>query len=151
MGGDTIKPEATSAQIASFVKYLPNYLRATGDNVGPFEQALVNARATTDPQNLALDESLLRWFGPRFNEIGTQLQGQAALGQSQNELNVLQGPGGEVARAGQDLNREADPEYYGLRATAADKFQQLLGGQDPNRLTGAEMANVERGLLVTSG
>lgn len=148
--GDTIKSEGTGRQIASFVKFLPNYLKATGDAVGPFEQSLVNARGSIDPQQLALDESLLKYFGPRLNQVGSDLQGQNALNQSKNELAVIQGAGGDVARAGQELNREADSEYYNLRGIAGDKFSQLLQGQDPNRLTGAEMANVERGLNRTN-
>jgi hypothetical protein len=136
--------------MAAFVRQLPSYLQTIGENVGPYQQSLVNARSTTDPQNLALDESLYRYFGPRFNELGAQLQGQNALNQAQNELSVVQGPGAELARAGLALNKEIDPEYYGLREQSASKFTDLLNGQDPNRLTGAEMANVERGLNRTN-
>jgi len=148
--GDTIIKDNTGKQILDYAKYLPQYLKATGENIGPFEQSLVNARSTVDPQNFALNESLLKYFGPRMNEIGSQLQRQNAMNQSQNELDVINGPGGEMARAGQRLNEEADPEYYGSRRVAADKLISLLQGQDPNRLTGAEMANVERGLNRTN-
>lgn len=150
MGGDTIKPEGTDRQIAAFTKNLPNYLRSIGQNVGPFEQALVNARGTVDPQQLSLDESLLKYFGPRFNEIGSQLQRQNAFNQASNERDVLQGPGADLVMSGQELNKYIDPEYYGLRKTASDKFAALLNGQDPDRLTGSEMANVERGLNRTN-
>lgn len=150
MGGDTVLPDASGKQMQNYVRFLPAYLRATGDNVGPFEQALVNARGTVEPQNLALDESLLNYFGPRFNEIGSQLQLQNATNQASNELSVINGPGGDVARAGLELNKEIDPEYYGLRRIAGEKFADLLGGQDPNKLTGSELANVERGLNRTN-
>lgn len=136
--------------MASYVKYLPQYLQATGNATGPYEQSLVDARGSTDPQNLALNESLLKYFGPRLSAIGTQIQGQEAQGQAQNELNVVQGSGGDLARAGLNLNKEIDPEYYATRAAGAQKLQDLLGVQDPSRLTGSEMANVERGLNRTN-
>lgn len=150
MGGDTIKPEQTGAQIKDLAKYLPQYLQSVGNNIGPYEQSLVNARATTDPQNLALNQSLLQYFGPQFSQIGSDIQGQEAQNTARNELGVINGAGGQLARAGQSLNKEIDPEYYNLRALGADKLTQLLQGQDPNRLTGAEMANTERGLNRTN-
>lgn len=150
MGGDNVTTGTTGKQINAVIRGLPKWLQATGENIGPFEQALVNARGVVDPQNSALDESLLRYFGPRFNEIGIGLQGQQALGQASNELSVLQGPGTQLARTGQALNEEIDPQYYGLRDVAGKKFVDLLAGQDPNRLTGSEMANVERGLNRTN-
>lgn len=148
--GDEIKPEGTAKQVKALTRWLPRLAEATGGVAGPFEQSLVNARANIDPQNLALDESLAKYFLPRFTDIGLDVQGQQARGTAGNELSVIQGAGGDLARAGQQLNEQVDPEYYGLRAAGADKFLALLGGQDPNRLTGAEMANVERGLNRTN-
>lgn len=148
--GDKIKPEGTARQIGAYVKNLPKYLRATAEGIAPFEQANVNARGTIDPQNLALDESLLKYFGPRFAAIGNEMARTNALAGAGTELDVLRGPGGALAREGQELNKEIDPEYYGVREAGARKFLDLLGGQDPNRLTGAEMANVERGLNRTN-
>lgn len=148
--GDKIKPEGTAKQIGAYVQNLPKYLRATAEGIGPLEQAGVNARATIDPQNLALDESLLKYFGPRFSQIGNDMARTNAMSQAGTDLAVLQGPGGALARAGQELNEEIDPEYYDVRRAGAAKFLDLLKGQDPNRLTGAEMANTERALNRTN-
>ena len=71
--GDTIKPEVTGKQLRSLNRYLPDLLQTLGDNTGPYNQAMINARALTDPQQLALDQSLLSYFGPQFNEIGSNL------------------------------------------------------------------------------
>ena len=150
MGGDTIKSEGTGDSVRSLAKYLPQLAQATAQNVGPYEQALFQARSTIDPQQSALDESLYRYFGPRLSQIGSDIQRQDALNTSSTERDVLAGPGGQTARAAQSLNEELDPEYYGIRAQGASKLSDLLAGQDPNNLTGAEMANVERGLNRTN-
>lgn len=150
MAGDTIQQGTTGRQINSTIRGLPKWLQAVGENIGPFEQSLVQARGVTDPQNAALDESLLRYFGPRMTDIGVGLQGQQLEGSASNDLSVLRGSGGTLAREGQELNREIDPEYYNTREVSSQKLIDLLQGQDPNRLTGAEMANVERGLNRTN-
>jgi len=148
--GDTILPEGTGKQVQSLAKWLPRLAESTAGAIGPYEQSLFNSRSNIDPQNLALDESLAKYFLPRFSQIGTDIQGQEALNTAQNELNVVNGSGGDLARAGLALNKEIDPQYYNLRETGANKFTDLLNGQDPNRLTGSEMANVERGLNRTN-
>jgi len=150
MSGDKIKQEGSAEQMQSLVRFLPSYMRAMDKATLPHEQALLDARSVTDPQNAALDAQLFEQYGPIFAGIGDTISGQSANRQAQNELTTLQGPGRELALAGQALNKEIDPEYYGLRANAADKFTQLLAGQDPNALSGAEMANVERGLNRTN-
>ncbi len=150
MGGDTIKQEGTGQSVKSLAQWLPKLAQATAENVGPYEQALLNARATIDPQQSALDESLYSYFGPRISQIGSDIQRQEALNTSNTENAVLDGPGAATARAAQALNMEMDPEYYGIRAQGASKLSDLLAGQDPNQLTGAEMANVERGLNRTN-
>lgn len=144
--GDPKVSEGTGRQIAAFAKHLPRYLQVIGQNIGPYLQSQVNARGTIDPQQAALDESLLKYFGPRMTDVGLGLQRQGAFGTAQNELDVLKGPGAELVAAGKQLEEYQDPEYFATRAAGGQKLLDLLGGQDPNKLTGAEEANVERGL-----
>lgn len=147
---DPAQNDSTPKQMAAFVRYLPRYLETIGANVGPYTQALTTARGSVAPQELALDESILSYFGPRFTELGLGLQRQGALGTAQNELDVLRGPGAELVAAGKQLEEYQDPEYFATRAAVSQKLIDLLSGQDPNRLTGAELANVERGLNRTN-
>lgn len=150
MGGDTIKQQGTGESVKSLARWLPNLMQATGGAVGPYEQQLFNARAGTDPQNSALDLSLAKYFLPQFSQVGSDVQRQEALNTSQTEGDVLGGPGGRTALMTNELNKQIDPEYYSTRAAGADKLKQLLAGQDPNQLTGAEMANTERSLNRTN-
>src|SRR4051812_24631175 len=107
--GDKILSEGTGKQVSSLTKWLPRLAESTAGATGPYEQALFNSRANIDPQNLALDESLAKYFLPRFSQIGTDIQGQEANATARNELGVVNGAGGELARAGLALNKEIDP------------------------------------------
>lgn len=148
--GDTIKSEGTDRQINATNRGLPRLLRTISDNVAPYEQSLLNARATIDPQNMALDESLAKYFLPRYNQIGTDIQGQNAWNTANNELNVLSGPGTDLVKYSRQLDDIQNPEYNQVRTQAANKLTALLQGQDPNKLTGSELANAERGINRTN-
>ncbi len=148
--GDKILQNSTGREVKDLIKWLPGLANVTSSIAGPYQQSLLNARAQTDPQEAALDESLAKYFLPRFSQIGSDVQRQEANNTANTELGVVQGAGGELARAGQHLNEEVDPQYYNLREAGGNKFIDLLRGQDPNRLTGSEMANTERGLNRTN-
>lgn len=141
---DNIKPEASGRQMASLTRYLPRLAQTVGDVVGPYEQSLLNSRATIDPQQAALDESLAAYFMPRFAQIGSDVARQNAFNQATTEADVLEGPGARLVSSARQLDRFQDPEYYNVREAGAGKLIDLLEGQDPNQLTGAEIANVER-------
>lgn len=141
---DDIRPEGTPRQMAALNRYLPRLAQTIGNVAGPYEQSLLNARATIDPQQAALDESLAAYFMPRFAQIGSDVHRQNAFNQATTEADVLEGPGARLVSSARQLDRFQDPEYYNVREAGADKLIALLEGQDPNVLTGAEIANVER-------
>lgn len=141
---DTIKPEGSARQMANLTRYLPRLAETITRVAGPYEQGMLNARASIDPQQAALDESLAAYFLPRFAQIGTDVQRQNAFNQATNEADVLEGPGARLVSSAHQLDEMNDPEYHAVRRTGAAKLIDLLNGQDPNNLTGAEMANVER-------
>jgi hypothetical protein len=141
---DTIKPEGTPRQMAALNRYLPRLAQTVSNVAGPYEQAMLNARATIDPQQAALDESLAAWFMPRFAQIGSDVARQNAFNQATTEADVLEGPGARLVSSARQLDRFQDPEYYDVREAGAGRMMELLAGQDPNQLTGAEIANVER-------
>jgi len=67
-----------------------------------------------------------------------------AYAQLQSDLLETYGP--RVAQAELEQNRIADPEYYNLRGLESDKTFDLLNAMSPSGLSGAESAEVERGL-----
>ena len=138
--------ETTAEQMGAFTHYLPAYLQTLVNEVPGFEQQMLGARSVLAPQEYALEESLFRHFGPRFSEIGTGIQTQAAMDQAAAERDIFRGPGGELLTESQAAQMGIDPEYYRSRASAGLKLEDLIGTLDPSQLSGSERAETERGL-----
>src|SRR5213075_2028490 len=60
------------------------------------------------------------------------------------DASLLGGAGKDVTQRTLELNKLVDPEFFNLRSGIASKGQELLAGQDPNKLSEAERAEVER-------
>lgn len=140
--------ETTDEAMKAYIKNLEPLLRVTSANVLPTEQALVDAQRQISPQKSQLELDLLKEYGPQFAEAGAGIAGQSAMSQAQNDLNVLQGPGRDLAREASAVAREADPEYYKGRELGLAALQNLFGSlDDPNGgLSGAEREEVTRSL-----
>ncbi len=138
MAADTSGPRP-SKSLRSVRKGLereyPGIVTALGQQATPMAEYEMTAQEAVAPREQELNASLFEQFAPRYAE------GQAAA-----ELGAIRGSGGQAVRESEALSREIDPEYYNTRAGAASKLSQLLGGLDPNQLTGAERENTARGL-----
>lgn len=138
MSGDKSGPRP-SRSLRSVRKGLereyPGIVKALGQQATPMAQYEMSAQEAVAPREQALNARLFEQYAPRYAEA-----------QSASELGAIRGSGGQAVRESEALSREIDPEYYATRSGAADKLSQLLGGMDPNRLTGAERENTARGL-----
>lgn len=138
MGGDPPSPttnESMDSILQAYVKNLPQLLNTTSAGILPYEQASQNAQAQIAPQQQQLNYDMFNQYNPLY-----------ANSSAQTENSLLNGVGGQNVRAVDQLNRQIDPEYYNGRAAAGKSLTDLLSGMDPNKLTGAEQSNVERGL-----
>jgi len=138
--------ETTAEQMGAFTHYLPAYLQTLINEVPGFEQQMLGAESVLKPQQYALEESLFEHFGPRFAEIGTGIQTQAAMDQAAAETEIFRGPGGELLSEAQAAQIGIDPEYYRARVAAGLKLEDLIGAIDPTQLSGSERAETERSL-----
>lgn len=123
--------EQTQKLYDAYSQYLPKFTESTQKNVEQFT-----------PRQNQLDYSQFAQFAPLFSQVGSQLQGQEVG----NNLSLLQGQGRDLVGAAQGLEDLASPDYAKSRTAANQGFQSLIGGMDPNKLSGSEMANVERGV-----
>ena len=98
------------------------------------------------PSNAALDYNQYLQYAPKYLTAGENLADEQASRATARDLAVINSGGGQLAQKALELDRLANPEFYANRAAAGQGFQALLAGQDPNNLTGSEMANVERGI-----
>lgn len=140
--------ETTDESMKAYIKNLEPLLRVTSENILPTEQAQVDAQRVIAPQKNQLELDLLKQYGSQFADVGSDIAGQNALNQANNDLAVLQGPGKDLAREASAVQREADPEYYKAREAGMAALAQLFGSMDdPNSgLSGAERAEIERSL-----
>jgi hypothetical protein len=134
----------TKKQLKNFIEFLPQYLTTIATNVPEFEQRMLAARALKAPQELALDESLLAHFAPRFADVGADIRDVEAKRTAQTEADVLAGPGAELISRAQRLQQLVDPEFFVGRREAGQKYSDLLQTLDPSGLSGSEAAEVER-------
>ena len=118
---------------ANAAAYLPYLLQALFAGGGAGANSLTQA-------NL---EQLLK-FGPQFASAEAAAQKAGKESEVATDAGLLAGGGKDVTQRTLDLQKLVDPEFFGLRESIAGKGQELLAGQDPNKLSEAERAEVER-------
>ncbi len=123
--------DQTKKLFETFQKYLPQFTEAQQSNTEKFT-----------PRQNALDYSQYSQYAPLFSQAGNQLQGQE-IGQN---LSNIQGQGTQLVNAARGLEDAASPAFAAQRDATTAGYLSLLGGMDPNKLSGSEMANVERGV-----
>lgn len=112
----------------------------------PYAQALQNIASSIEPQQQALNYNMFSQYGPLLSQIGSQIQEQEAGANIGADIRNIQGGGRELLGEAISLDRMANPEFYAMREATGKGYTDLIGGMDPNKLSGSEMANVERGV-----
>jgi hypothetical protein len=111
--------------------------------------------ATDENGNIILDQqtgnpTTVRTGQPgRVDILGEVQREQQRLGdmaKSATRVDQIDQSGKAIAGGLRGMEHELSPEVQGTQQQAAQSFQQLLASQDPSKLSGAEMSNVERGL-----
>lgn len=116
--------DQTKSLFEAFQKYLPQFAEAQQSNTEKFT-----------PRQNALDYSQFAQYNPLYS--------QAEVG---SNLANIQGQGGQLVNAARGLEDQASPAFAAQRDATTSGYLNLLGGMDPNKLSGSEMANVERGV-----
>lgn len=136
MAGDAFKdykPQSVAGLSARQLKALTKWGPQTA-------QTLQDINANIAPQEQALNLKLLQQYAPEYTQVGSDIATQEA----QNQLALTQGPGKALAEQAIALDKSTNPEFYASREAAGKGFLDLISGQDPNKLSGAEMAQTER-------
>ncbi len=122
---------------------------------------LVNTYERETPRYAQTNVDILKKVVPQLNElelqqylqnasgyadINRQIQNKDALNSISLDQQALAGGGRDLALQAMELERLTSPEWAKSMQVANQGFQSLIGGMDPNKLSGAEMANVERGV-----
>lgn len=136
--GDPAQPRISTQlkQIAGAItKHYPTLVDALGSQNQKVAEGEQKTREAIAPREQALSAGLYKQYAPQYGQVGSGV-----------DLAALSGAGGQSVLAADQLGRQIDPEYYASREASSSKLAQLLGGMNPNELTGAERENTARGL-----
>ncbi|MAH47698.1 hypothetical protein CMI37_17895 [Candidatus Pacearchaeota archaeon] len=81
-----------------------------------------------------------------LGEVNREQQRLGDLAKTATRVDQLDQSGKAIAGGLRGFEHELSPEVQGTQKQIGDSFQSLLAAQDPSKLSGSEMANVERGL-----
>jgi len=136
----------TADQMQAYIRYLPTLLQVTAQQQPLLDLVNFGSAQNVSPMYAQLALNQLEQFGVPMAEAGTAVANAQHMGEAQNDLNVLNGPGRDLAAAASDISHQVDPEYYNTRAAAGSKLAELLGSINLNGLSGGERAEVERAI-----
>lgn len=113
-----------------------------GDDGKPvMETVIIDGKEVVRPKVKHVQGSMERVGQSRRDEYERDVTGRAGA-----DVDALTWSGQDMAGRVKGIAKAVDPEYFDTRALQAKKLGQLLGGMDPNRLSGAERAEVSRSL-----
>jgi len=154
MGGDPAPQsagESTAQALQGLVANLPALIKTYTENILPVEQATQNAQNVIAPQNQQLQADLYSKYAPQLNKVGQDIYSSNVTNTAQADLNALSGPGKALNQEVLAQQMATDPEFFANRKAASEAFQKLIGGMDPNALSGSELAQEERGINRLNG
>ena len=124
--------DSANGVMLATIANLPKMLQVAGDNILPYENAKLNAAKQISPQYNQLLTSLYSQSAPVLAQTGVDVERINRTGAAGTDLEILRGAGGQLAKEGQALDRELNPEFYKTREAAADKLGQLLASINLN-------------------
>lgn len=142
MAGDAFtdyKPQSVAGLTGRQLKALQKHGMASA-------QTLQDINTKIAPQEQALQLQLLQQYGPLFSKVGQDISTQEAEAGISRDLALAKGPGLELAQQASEVDKAINPEFYKMREVTGKGYADLISGQDPNKLSGAELANTERGI-----
>lgn len=137
--------ESTAQMMQAWIQNFPQFLDVSLKGLQPAAQAQLGANQSTSLPQAQLQADIFKQIGPQVNQTGNDINRMNALAQNETDKTVLQNSSPLIQTA-YDQSQIFDKPYYDTRDAMAKQYQSLLGGMDPNALSGAERAQTERGL-----
>lgn len=143
--------ETTDAQLAAYIKHLPELMRTSNAQILPNEQAQLEASRIVSPAYAKLQREIYEGGGRDLNRLGAEIARENALAQAETERQVLAGPGRELIKEADLAARLADPEFYRVRDLQtkglAEMFQPVSGGEIEAITRGLNQRDAGMGVL----
>jgi hypothetical protein len=142
-GGD--RPSKAAAQdIQRIQANLPAFLQTYYDQLPLAAQAQLAADMATTPGYAELGSNLYGQYMPEYAQVGRDELAKDALSAAQTEYDIASGSGSDLAQLAMQLQRAEDQPYYDSRDLVARGMADFFSGQNPNALSGAERAEMEK-------
>lgn len=136
--------ESTADMLRAYTAGFPGLMSSINSQLAPTAQAQQEANAAVSPQANQLAFDLYSKFGPQFNQVGSQIENAQKMASAQTDLDILNGPGKELAMTTQAIRQAAEPELYAAQQAIAKQAGNLANSIDLSGLSGSERAEVER-------
>lgn len=125
-------PESMASIMAGITQQLPSFMQVMNSQVLPTSQTQLQTAQQISPAYQQLLADIYKSVAPQLANTGTEVEKINRTGAADTDLSILEGSGGQLAREGQALDKELNPEYYNTRTAAADKLGQLLNSVNLN-------------------
>jgi hypothetical protein len=118
--------ESASDMFSAMYDYYPGLAKIYRDQLVPTALAEQQASQAVSPAYQQLMTDLYRQYGPANAAIGQGIDASNRLASANTDVNILKGPGTELAKTYQDIEKQLNPEYYATRAATSGKIDELL-------------------------
>jgi len=133
------KTRRLSQQVKGSLRALTNYFPGYARSMQDLSEEL-------DPRAQQLALSLYQQNAPEYARTGREIAAADQLGNISADRAALAGGGQDLIAEAIAADRMANPEFYSNRESAGKGFDALIAAQDPSKLSGAELAETERGV-----
>lgn len=148
---DPPNAEQSASMFEALRKFAPGAISAISAIAPQTATDTLHAQQATAPGYAALQNQITAQYGPEAARIGNEINNTNQLAGAQTEANLLKGPGQELISGALSAQQKLDPEYYQSRGTISKALNDYLGGYDPNRLSGSELEQINRGISGREG
>lgn len=116
-------------------KQFPQYMSLLNSQVLPQALTELGAARAVSPEYQQLMTDLYGKYAPQLGKIGSDVERQQRLAGAETDVDILKGPGTELAIRNKEVDKLINPEQYKVREQAGSKLGELLSSinlNDPN-------------------
>lgn len=140
--------EATEDTLKAMIKFFPQLAPVINAQVLPTAMAQLQADKAVSPEYAKITADLYAKYGPEMAKVAAGIDDYLNKAASQRELDLAQTTGRELVRAADELQRQADPEFYRMRSQLGDNLARYLALSSPE-VNEAELEAMRRGMGAT--
>ena len=136
--------KATENFIANFGRATPSIVNTVTGTVEPAQRAFIDALRRIGPGQLQAATDLFRDFGPELQRIGEEISRAGQLEAAQTQSDVFGSSAFQSAvENAREADKIADPTGTAAATDIGSAISRLVDF-DPNKLSGSELAEIER-------